>query len=305
MSSTSDVVGLGFAFLFQIIVGTACFIGFCILRPLNRQVYESKVKNSTVLDSGFWAWISPIWHVDEGRRAGEMGLDAVMLLKFISIGCKLFTVLTLPSIALIIVHIYAPSLVRGVRPKFMNLQGLIIQNPSLVVLSMTHIPHFSPIFYLHTALAYLYSLYCMYLLHQTWKEYVELRKDYFASTEYKNALYNRTLLFTYTPKSLQDVAKFSMYLKPFSADSAPRQILFGREYLELPLLIKEHKRLTKELERILYDYLKNTRRNGRVYHYEGIPLFSRRVDTIDYYKSLLHDLVRFYFSTSSKPSNSS
>jgi hypothetical protein len=62
---------------------------FSILRPRNALVYAPRAKYSTEekkppkLDSGLFSWVKPLMHMKEPEMLVEMGLDAVIFLRFL------------------------------------------------------------------------------------------------------------------------------------------------------------------------------------------------------------------------------
>lgn len=92
---------------------------------------------------------------------------------------------------------------------------------SLDVLSITNIRRGSRLFYVHSGLAYIISFVAYYYLYKLWKDYIQLRIQYFKSKEFANAINNRMLLFT----SIINPKAFSSELVKVDFEEAPAQIL--------------------------------------------------------------------------------
>lgn len=149
-----------------------------------------------------------------------IGLDAIMFLRFVVFGFKFFGMITLSSIPLMILHFYSQQIDSA---EFV-MEEELYSNPTLSLLSLSNIPKGSWLFAAHVSLAYLYSFWGYYLLLNIWMEYHTLRKQYFEMTEYSNALYNRTLLFTCVPKSMCTAEEIQKHVK---MKYPPKQIIFG------------------------------------------------------------------------------
>jgi hypothetical protein len=246
--SNTDLLGVLLALAFQVFIAFSCIVMFSSLRPLNPGIYGSR-RSSKPLSTQFWAWINPVLFYKE-LSSKSLGLDAIMLLRFIVLGFKFFGIISIGSLLLMIIHFYAPIISQG-----QILETLVkdqtLTNPSLTLFSMTNVPKSSKLFYLHIGLAYLYTLVGIYFLYQTWIEYIGLRKQYFCSPEHYHGLHNQIILFTQLPQDLCSKQMISDYVSHYSLIDPPNDIVLGRDYLELPHLIAKHKETTMELESIL------------------------------------------------------
>jgi hypothetical protein len=168
-------------------------------------------------------------------------------LRFVALGFKFFAIATITSIPLMLIHIYAQNIAKM---DFVGLDHKLV-NPSLALLSVTHVPKGSLVFYFHAFFAYGYTLLAFYLLHQVWSEYITLRQDYFASTAYTSQDHNKTLLFTYIPEEMKsnEMIKESIAHLEFQ----PTRIFFGRDYMSLPKWIEQHRQATAEFEKLIHN----------------------------------------------------
>jgi hypothetical protein len=254
MQESSDLIGILLALLLQIVLAGSCFLGFSILRPLNSQVYEPRTlygdKKPEKLNTQLFSWIAPIIKYQELQNVHELDMDAILFLRFVVLGVKFFGGLSLASIPLIVVHAYAPNIAKM---DFVDIDEDQLANPSLSRLSITNVPQGSLMFYIHALLGYFYSFWAYYLLFRTWKEYIELRQQYFELPEYVEQQHNRTLLFTFVPSRMQTEEKIKEYTQSLSLGLEPTQIFFGRNYMDLPKWIEEHRKVTEDLERLIHD----------------------------------------------------
>jgi calcium permeable stress-gated cation channel len=251
MKETTDLIGILLALVIQLSISAACFIGFSILRPLNLLVYEPRTvyaeKKPQKLGSRFFAWLKPILLFKELKGMDDIGLDAIMFLRFVLLGFKFFTAATVASLLLIAIHIYAPNITKM---DFVDVEEQLA-NPALTLLSITNVPKGSLVFYAHAILAYSYSFWAYYLLFHAWEEYIILRQKYFASPSYANQDHNRTLLITYIPDSMR--SNEQVYDLVSKLEFQPTQIFFGRDYMSLPKWIELHRQKTAEFERLIHN----------------------------------------------------
>ncbi|ORY50056.1 DUF221-domain-containing protein [Rhizoclosmatium globosum] len=91
-----SILGVITSFLIQLLVAFACIIGFSILRPANKVVYQPKLKfasedkRPTPLKSDPTAWITPIVREDSAKAVHQLGVDSVIFLKFVKYCFVLF-----------------------------------------------------------------------------------------------------------------------------------------------------------------------------------------------------------------------
>ncbi|KAJ3319966.1 hypothetical protein HDV06_005784 [Boothiomyces sp. JEL0866] len=310
-TSDTDLVGLITAMVVQFAISCACFVGFSILRPVNKKTYEPKVhfseakKKPEPLSTEPLAWLKPILQLSEAELVDKLGLDAVMFLKFIAFGVRFFVLASLLCIPLMVVYDFAPSL-----DKFTDViqSKTDLVNPSLQFISMQHLNKGSNLLYIPSVLAYVLTFFAFYQLYVIWDQYISLRKYCFTSPEYLNSIANKTLLFTDIPEDMQNVSKFSEYIKSLNLKNTPKQIMLGRDYLELSKLVTRHLELTKGFEKVLVKYLKNPHDlpNNRPTHkidgFLGIGfLGGETVDSIDYYRTELLKVEKRIYTLRSLP----
>jgi hypothetical protein len=100
-SSQADIVKVGIALGTFLALALATLVGFEILRPKNKIVYEPKRKYAEIdgpappkLAYSIFGWIKPVWSYTEEDLLGIVGLDAVTFLRFIRMCCIITTALS-------------------------------------------------------------------------------------------------------------------------------------------------------------------------------------------------------------------
>ncbi|KAJ3275369.1 hypothetical protein HDV01_000661 [Terramyces sp. JEL0728] len=308
-TSNADLVGLITAMVVQFAISCACFVGFSVLRPSNKKTYEPKIhfseqkKKPAPLSAEPLAWLKPIMNLSESELVDKLGLDAVMFLKFVAFGVRFFVLASLLCIPLMVVYNFAPSL-----DKYQDVAQGITVNPSLKALSMQNLNKGSNFLYIPASLAYILSFFAYYQLYVIWDQYIALRKFSFTSPEYLNSTSNKTLLFTDIPEDMQNIPKFTEYIKSLNLKQTPKQVMLGRDYLELSKLVAHHLELTKGFENVLVKYLKNPndlpnkRPTHKIDGFLGIGfLGGETVDSIDYYRTELLKVEKKIYTLRSLP----
>ena len=171
-----------------------------------------------------------------------------------------------------------------------------LPRPSLSFITVSNVPGAtdSPYqyFYLHVFLAWMFTLYAFHMLINIWKQYIFYRQEYFKSPEYNSQPHNKTILFTSLPAKLQSEAALAEYLNKCTLPGSYKNILIGRDILELPKLVEEHTMYTLKLEKAILAYEKN-KKNKRPTHKEGSTLFcigGIEHDSIDFYSQKILEL---------------
>ncbi|KAJ3191654.1 hypothetical protein HK101_007518 [Irineochytrium annulatum] len=97
----SHLIAVFTSFGLHTAVAFGLIIAFSVLRPTNKIVYQPKLKfapeskRPKPLSAAPTAWIQPIISSNESRIVNQLGLDAVMFLRFLKFLMKLFFILTI------------------------------------------------------------------------------------------------------------------------------------------------------------------------------------------------------------------
>eukprot|EP00842_Homolaphlyctis_polyrhiza_P004817 jgi/Hompol1/5336/HPOL_001231-RA len=307
MTVESDLISLLVAFGTNMAICGGLITGFSLLRPINKVVYSPRLQfqpeakrpkplNNNVIPT---SWMLPVLLEKDRELVPKIGLDAVMFLRFVLFLVKMFGGALFIAIPLCAIH-YSALKIDPIDPTITP-EDIPVRQISLDVLTISNMKNpESNLFYVHTFGAWLLSLWAFYLLFWMWMDYIELRNHHFSSFEYLQNLHNRCLLVTDIPDSMQTQEAMLEFLKSAQLPYEPKQILFNRDFENLPELVKDHTTVTLHLEKVLTKYLKdpyNIPPNRPVQSINYLPtwLGGVQVDSIDYSKKELHRLERDIF----------
>ncbi|KAI8836718.1 hypothetical protein BJ741DRAFT_181995 [Chytriomyces cf. hyalinus JEL632] len=259
------------AFMVQLLIAFGCIVGFSLLRPANKVVYQPRLKFASdekkppPLGATPTAWVAPIMSEDSAKGLSKLGLDAVIFLKFVKYCFVLFCSLTILGIPYIAINANFQRITGDVAntgtavnttdPAVRkDIDNSNILGTSLVVLSISQLDVESPWYWMPTGIAWFFSLSVYFMLYRMYYVYRIYRTDYFNSSSFQNSLHQKTLLLTDVPDHLRNEAALSRYMSSQS-NAAPSQIIVNRSVPTLAKLVAEHEKITKKFEAVLNKYL--------------------------------------------------
>ncbi|PRW44348.1 pyruvate decarboxylase 4 [Chlorella sorokiniana] len=176
---TSDEVVTSLVFS---VIGGVLFLGLWVVarRPL-RRVFLRRMKLSDVparpppLDStGFvqrcFSYFGPVFFMSDGEFAEAAGLDALMMMRFLVLGCHILTPLAVMSCAIIL-----PICLSG---KFVNSSNTVAGMASVMRYSVSNLAPKSSKLWACFALSYVALAWAGYCLYMHYKSYALLRLVY-------------------------------------------------------------------------------------------------------------------------------
>ncbi|KAJ3074115.1 hypothetical protein HDU98_012053 [Podochytrium sp. JEL0797] len=271
-----SIVGVLSSFAVQLLVAIGCIVGFSLLRPTNKIVYQPKLKFASdenrppPLASYPTAWIVPIMKEDSSKAVGQLGIDSALFIHFVKYVFLFFCSLTLLAIPYMAInanfeHISGYVANTGAATNVTNgtLSSRDIDNSNLTaifqsnlnILSIKQLDVTSPWYWMPTGLAWVFSILAYILLFRLYGVYNAYRKDFFKSGKFQNNLHNRTLLVTNLGESLRSDSALSNYMSSRSNLAAPTQSIVNRNVPHLTKMVAEHEKLTLQLEKVLSKYL--------------------------------------------------
>ncbi|WFC96856.1 hypothetical protein MBRA1_003519 [Malassezia brasiliensis] len=147
----------------------------------------------------------------------------------------------------------------------------------------------------HVALSYIATLIALALIYIYYKKVIAIRQVFFTSAQYQRSYYSRTLMITDIPKEYQSDTGLKSALGSVKIPYPFSEVQVGHGMHDLPLLLKEQKKLVFHLETCLNRMLRGRRRvrptirlNGRLNNTFG----GVKVDAIDHYAAELEAVER-------------
>ncbi|TFK44887.1 hypothetical protein BDQ12DRAFT_702212 [Crucibulum laeve] len=240
---------VGTQVLLMTAISVVTVLAFNMLRPKNKIIYEPKVKyhlgNKAPprISSSFFGWLPPVLFTKEPELLDKVGLDAVAFLRFLRLMRWLFTLTALLACGVLIPVNYLYTISH--RPKYFDiLSAMTIKDVKGVRL------------YTHVAITYIITIFVVVLVYFHWCAMLRLRKEWFASPEYIQSFYGRTLSIRHVPRKYQSDEGLRAIMDGTHMPYPATSVHIGRKVGKLPDLIEYHNNTVKELEEILVKYLK-------------------------------------------------
>ncbi|KAJ8098653.1 hypothetical protein POJ06DRAFT_225501 [Lipomyces tetrasporus] len=276
------------------------FALFCILRPRNTIIYAPKTRLGRAtnamsiasssspprLQPGIFGWMRQIYNLSEHQLLDIMGLDMVVYLKFMHMCSYIFLCLSFLGIVVAIPINVTFSLRNAAASAVSASDAFLLMTPTLV--------SGKPMI-VHVVLAYIFDGIVCFFLWRTYGQVIHLRRRYFASTEYSQSLYARSVLVTEIAKKHRSNSGLATILMSTKEPCKVDQVSIGRSITGLGSLVEKREKYVLKLERVLAKYLK---------HPDNMPM-SRpmchpdksdrtasggKVDAIDYLIGRIQDL---------------
>ncbi|KAJ3141415.1 hypothetical protein HK100_007045 [Physocladia obscura] len=289
VSEDFSILGVLTAFALQLAIALGCIAGFSILRPVNKIIYQPKLKfaekddgskRPPALKSYPTAWIKPIAYEDTTKNFDKLGFDSVIFLKFVKFWIPYM------GINANFERIVGQQVDTGTNftgTEIDNSNLTVIFDSSLNVLSINQIDVSSPC----------YSMF---------------RKLYFESPIYQKSIVNRTVLITDLPERLRsdEALLHFMTSRPELGLVQPSHAIINRNLPNLSKLIEEHEKTTKKLELILSKYLANPDKlpaKRPIIDIGSDPIggMTGKVDAIAFLGSRLNNLEEQIYSIRAQP----
>ena len=285
--SSSIYIALGYSFGAS---AGLCFL-FCLLRPRNSAVYAPRAKHADKrhapppIDKGFLSWIKPIRDVKEAALVEEIGVDAVIFLRFLKMTRNIFLCLTVVGCGMLI-----PIAVTGGSTYYSQWKDIA------VLMKITPQYIFGTRFWAYVIFAYAADIVIMFFLFVNYRAVTRLRRTYFESQDYQNSLHSRTLLVRHIPKAARTEEGLKTIVGKVKQTDDVARAAIARNTKGLPELIEQHEEAVQDLEKFLATYLANPEKlpakrpvckpNKNDQAFKG----QHRVDAIDYLAGRVKEL---------------
>ncbi len=254
-----------------------------------KAVYEPKIKyhandkRPPRISDSCCGWITPL-HIGEERLNDQVGVDAVIFLRFMRLMRWILTLTAICSCATLIPLdlMYTLSL----KPMGYNiLTAMTIQYVQGVRL------------YAHIGVVYFITLVLIGLVFHHWRMTQTLRAEWFRSSEYQRSFYARTLYITDIPRRRQSFPGIYGIFKAMNLPYPVISVYIGKSVGKLPELVEDHNKLVKEFEEVLQSMQDETRENERPFFTVGgcCGIGGRRQDALQYYAYVFRAAKRYIY----------
>ncbi|KAI8973738.1 hypothetical protein BDF20DRAFT_883871 [Mycotypha africana] len=286
LNDAKHAADIGSQFTICLVAGLIFFIAFCYFRTRVTTLFSprSNMKRHKPPDlpKSFLGWIWPLLKIGDEEMLNNVGLDALLMLKFITMGIKIFGVCTIFGIIVFI-------------PITMTSDASHIGNSTSTLdrLSINIIEEDSHKLIAYLVFAYVFTLVTFFFLNQSYSRYIYLRAKFLLNQSKKN-LVTRSVLVTGLPDYLQSDEALTDYYEHLGIGPVESCYVVRTVY-RLSTLIKKRANALTKLEEAYAKYWGNPCK---------IPGYDpdRILDDVGLYKKVL-DLAEQRESDSSSSSD--
>ncbi|KAI9365416.1 hypothetical protein DFJ73DRAFT_263409 [Zopfochytrium polystomum] len=167
-------------------------------------------------------------------------------------------------------------------------------------LSINQIDVSSAWYWLPASMAWLitFLVYGMFLL--LWRDFISLRRAWFATPEFQQEIHHKTLLLTNVPLKLRSTDRLTSFMRSLGLDPPPVEVVLNRDAQELQILLQDHENVVATLERLLCSFLFDP--NNIPVNRPTVTLPNgSKADAIDHYTAQLNSLERRIYSIRATP----
>ncbi|KAI9282032.1 hypothetical protein BC943DRAFT_296004 [Umbelopsis sp. AD052] len=288
-----DLTGLATQLGINAAIAVGVILAFNILRPNHSLVYAPKMKYAEEgkrppkVGKGLFDWVKPVAQVKDDVLIRNIGWDAVMFIRCLRMFRRIFYSLSIVGCLILIPINIAATSQTGDQwpPTSANI---------LNVLSITAINTYGNSydktgelrwFWAHSAGTYIMSGILYFIIWRSYAEYIQMRQQYFESTDYQATVQSKSLLVMNLPAGLQSDEKLRKWMQQICTKYPIQQASVGRKSGMLNETMEKHEAAVRELENTLASYLKDGKvSNNRPMKTIGGKLGcgGRKVDAIDY-----------------------
>ncbi|KAG2178083.1 hypothetical protein INT43_003336 [Umbelopsis isabellina] len=156
----------------------------------------SAAKKYEKLPDSFFGWIIPLIRVSQEEVLDKVGLDAVVMLQFLALGFKMFSICSFFGVTVLV-------------PITVKTGNITAGDPqTLSIVSMTNSSNYLIPYLVFT---YVFCLVAFWLMYRNYGHYVALRRRYMI--RHKNSLQARSVMVTGIPRHMQTDQKLAEYFE--------------------------------------------------------------------------------------------
>ncbi|KAJ1742306.1 phosphate metabolism protein 7 [Coemansia sp. RSA 1821] len=242
-TSDNSVPTFTSSLIFNVVVGAAIFVAFCILRPRFKRVYAprtyavGKEKRSPPISNWPLAWIPAVLKVDDDAIVQRVGLDTYMFLRYMRSIFVIFVVLSFLSLVTILpVNITGDGGATG-----------------LDVLTIANVPSESAKLWVHIVFFMVFVAWVLRNIFVELQVYTRLRIWWLTNPSHTSKVGASTIMVSSLPEALTDsddkIQKtFNMF------PGGVRQVIVNRNCSDLEELVEDRDSYVATLEKLLTSY---------------------------------------------------
>ncbi|OAD07867.1 hypothetical protein MUCCIDRAFT_135153, partial [Mucor lusitanicus CBS 277.49] len=318
LDTALNTANIGSQFTICIVVGILLFLIFCIFRTRIPLLFSPrsnmKRHKPPELPTSLFGWIWPLIKISDEDMLTNVGLDALLMLKFVTMGIKIFAVCTIFGII-----VFVPITMTSDYAHLGN------ETSPLDRLSITVIEQDSNKIIAYIIFAYVFTFVTFFFLNRNYNDYIYLRAKYLLKQS--KSMVSRSVIVTGIPDRLRSDQALADYYENLGVGPV-ESCYVVRTVHRLNTMIKKRAQALINLEeayakywgnpcriagydpdRILDDGLvepmnlkkttKSKRPLVRVGGFMGIG--GKKVDAIEYYTKLFDDLDKIVMERRNSP----
>lgn len=282
-------------------------IAFSLIRPYNQAVYAPKLKHADEKHAPLpigkkpWSWITVLLGTKEDHLIQQIGMDAIIFLRFIRMCRNMFLVLSVFGMGILVPTYVTQQYYTGpsnnVTPQKRDGDGGANNNGWLLTITPRTVK--PDAMWAQVVVAYLMNFTVAGFLWWNYRRVMELRRKYFDSDEYQSSLHSRTLMLFDLPREASSDEGIARIIDGVVPNASFARTAIARNVKGLPDLIEQHSSAVRKLEEVLAKYLKHpqalpekrpTCKPSKKDRNRSTYPSGQRIDAIDYYTNRIKDL---------------
>ncbi|KAI5927844.1 hypothetical protein F4810DRAFT_288907 [Camillea tinctor] len=239
-------------------LGTAAFVGFCILRPRWKALYAARKRHTDpkialpVLPDSFLGWIPALYKVTEEQVLASAGLDAFVFLSFFKMSLRLFATM------LFFVAAILWPLHRTYEPLPTNPSNSSSEYVGPLYSYSSHYPAEMPLVYkddgpqdrsfsylwAYLVFTWFFSFLTVYFMNSETLNIIRIRQDYLGT---QSTITDRTFRLTGIPEDIRTEAKIKDFIENLEIGHV-RTVTLCRNWVEIDALMAKRQTVLRKLE---------------------------------------------------------
>lgn len=285
VAPSSDAIGSFISLLItNVAIGSIMIILFSFLRTKTEwchhfRLYDSQSLMAKVpaIPSTLFGWIKVTWSMtDDDLINSEIGVDAYMYLRFLSLSFRYF--LSISPIAIFYIFLY----------KFADPQDDVELN-NMDQLTLANVNPGSNLLFVYCLGSFFLTGFLLFMMYHEYKTFVHIRHQYYLKDKSSPLVTRarRTALVQKVPKTGQQDGELLKLFRSLYGDSVESATMCF-DTRNIDKLISDREAIYRKLERAEYDLQKSDSKQRPTIR--SFPLFGKRIDAIEYFSGKIQHL---------------